>query len=91
MSVNRFFYTQDLKYKNSDLYLTSDWFRSEGIKVGLDNKYEMLYKYDGPLRDSLKLLDAEALNQLKIPLEFVGTAYFSNETAYRSLPNSCFL
>lgn len=91
LSSNRYYYTQDLKYRGSDLYLTSDWFRSDGLKQSMDRKPEMLVKTDGDLRLMLQCLDAEAKRQLRIPAEFASTMYFNNETAYRSMSESGFL
>ena len=91
LSCNRCYYIQNLKYDGGDLFLTTNWFKSEGVKDGIDKKAEMLFLSEGAVRDALKLLDEKALEQLKLPSEFIGCAYFSNATAYRRVPETTFM
>ena len=37
-NVNRHYYTQRLQYNGSYLIFQTDWFKSEGIRYGLDKK-----------------------------------------------------
>ena len=49
---------------------TTDWFKSEGIRYGLDKKPEMLVLITETFHKTFKFVEDEAIRQLKIPSEF---------------------
>ena len=88
IGCGRFYYLQPLKCDGKDLYVASDWFRSDGIKFGLDRKPEMLAKVDGMVRNVLTICENEAIRQLKVPddvLKQNNVNICSNELLYRNL------
>ena len=83
-SVNRHYYTQRLQYNDNDLMLQVDWFKSEGIRHGFDKKPEMLIPVSQVFNKNLKLVEDEAIRQLKLPADLQNS--LSNENAFKHLP-----
>ena len=67
---NRHYYFQNLSYNGEDLYLESEWFESEGIKIRPFSKPDMMFRCSGVLKESLDIVQLEALRQLNIPAEY---------------------
>lgn len=68
--LGRHYYTQSLKYKGSDLVLTSDWFRSDGFKYSIDKKPEMLVRLFPDTNSILKGIEDLAIQTIKLPAEY---------------------
>ena len=66
------YYMQLATNNGQDIMICSDWFRSDGMKAGIDKKPEMLLKTGGRLREVLNVIEAEAVKQLHIPSELVS-------------------
>lgn len=83
-NVNRYYYTQNLQYNGKDLMFTTDWFKSEGIRYGLDKKPEMLVPVSEIFHKTFNLVEDEAIRQLKVPAELQNNQ--SNENVFKRLP-----
>ena len=73
--------------------ISTDWFRSDGIKSSLDKKPEMMYTVAGHVRDILNGIEAEAVRQLKVPADLIqqhnlDPASVTSESLYRPLYKS---
>ena len=80
-SLGKSYHLQRLVMDNDqDVLLTSDWFRSDGIKTGMNNRPEMLFKAVGPVRDILNSIESEACRQLKIPQSLIRERGISHKT-----------
>ena len=66
------YYMQTVTNDGKDVFICSDWFRSEGIKPGFDKKPELLFKTVGKVRDVLNVIEHEAVRQLRMPPELVS-------------------
>lgn len=80
-SLGKSYYLQHLSTENNahNVLITSDWFRSEGIKSGCNNRAEMLFKTSGVVRHYLNAIEAAAVQQLKIPVNLLQEHGISNE------------
>ena len=84
INAGRHYYTQNLNYNGRDLLFTTDWFKSEGIRYGLDKKPEMLVSISPTFHKVFKFIEDESIRQLKIPPEFQINQ--SNENVFKRLP-----
>lgn len=87
-NVGRSYYFQPLKVNGQDLFLTSEWFRSDGIKYGLDKKPEILFTVGILIRSILNIIEGIAIKQLKVPQEILkafNVQNLSNKDLYRFL------
>ena len=84
-NLNRFYFTQDLKYHNEDVFLTTNWFNSSGLKESIDKKMEMLVPMSGENLAVLKSIEETAMRDgLKLPVEFQTS--HGIEAIYKRLP-----
>lgn len=83
--VGRHYYTQALKYKGSDLLLTSDWFRSDGIKYSMDKKPELLVKVFPSTNFIFKSIENLAIQSMKLPNEYQHTGPI--EPIFKRMPD----
>ena len=96
-SLGKAYYLQNLTLDNGGLnvLITSDWFQSDGIKTGVNNKAEMMFKTSGIVRSYLNAIEASAIHQLKIPIDLVHEHGISNDipapSLYRALSQSEYL
>ena len=72
-SLDKGYYLQRLSVDTYgvNVLITSDWFRSDGIRGGVNNKPEMLFNTSGVVRTYLNAIENAAVQQLKIPLDLV--------------------
>ena len=89
-SNNRYYYMQALTYNGEDLYLESDWFESDGVKFNPAMKLEMMFRSNGIMKESLDMVQSEALRQLIIPAEY-NIAAEDKQRVYKLLPKSNYL
>ena len=68
-SVGKTYYMQDATNNGQQIMICSDWFRSDGIKIGLDKKPELMFKTAGRVREALNIIENEAVRQLRMPSE----------------------
>ena len=52
-----------------EVLIENDWFRSDGVKYGIDKKKEMFFNAGGNMRLYLHYIECEAVQQLKVPVE----------------------
>ena len=89
------YHLQKLTSDSDDVFITTDWFRSDGIKSAFGNKSEIFFKVSGTVRDILNVIEHEAVVQMKIPVEVIQRHNIQPDTAlqslYRNLNSSDFL
>ena len=96
-ALSKTYYLQHLSTDNSDhdVLITSDWFRSDGIKTGCNNKAEMMFKTTGVVRHYLNAIEAAIPQQLKIPVDLLQGHGIPSDcqiaSLYRSLNQSDYL
>ena len=96
-SLGKAYYLQTLSIDNSgiNVLITSDWFQSDGIKTGVNNKAEMLFKTSGIVRSYLNAIEGAAMQQLKIPIDVVREHGIPNDcpapSLYRALNQSDYM
>ena len=95
-TLGKTYYLQHLSTDNNGkVLITSDWFRSDGIKTGVNNKAQMLFKTSGIVRNYLNVIEAAAVQQLKIPIDLVREHGIPNDcpatSMYRTLNQSEYL
>ena len=78
-----------------NVFITTDWFLSDGIKSGLNNKAEMQFEVKQSVRDVLNVIETEAVRQLKIPQDVLRQNGIQGEvplnSVYRLLNQSEYL
>jgi hypothetical protein len=85
VTLNRHYYTQNLKYRGNDLYIQTDWFRANGTKDTFDHKKELMVTLPSDFRMLLKGIEDFAIRDgLKLPMEFQSN--LSNEEIFKHIP-----
>ena len=87
---DKHYYLQDIKYNGNALYITSDWFLSEGPKKDDRSKAEMLIKIDPSTKNILKFIEDEAKTQVAFPNEY-QVQNDKRDVYFKSLPDKDFL
>ena len=95
-SSGKKYYMQDATNNGQDIMIVSDWFRSDGIKPGLDQKPELMFRTTGKVRDMLNMIESEAVRQLRMPSELlaqmgVDAQATDNKMLYKPLYNGDYL
>ena len=95
-SSGKKYYMQNATSNGQEIMICSDWFRSDGIKLGLDKKPELLFKTAGRVRDALKVIESEAVRQLRMPSELlsqlgVNAGQTENKTLYKPIYNGDYM
>lgn len=86
INLHRHYYTQALKYQGKDLYLTSDWFASTGLKDTIDRKKEIMISMTPEFRTVLKNIEEVAMRSgLKLPPEYQNVV--PNMDIFKQLPD----
>ena len=79
----------------NEVFITTDWFRSDGIKSAFGNKSEIAFKVTGTVREILNDIETEAIVQMKIPIEVIQRHNIQADTPlhtlYRKLNSSEYL
>ena len=71
-SSGKKYYMQKATNNGQDIMICSDWFRSKGIKIGLDKQPELMFKTAGRVREAFNEIESEAVRQLRMPQEFLS-------------------
>ena len=95
-SSGKKYYMQNVVNNGQDVMICSDWFRSDGIKFGIDRKPELLFKTSGRLRETLNVIESEAVRQLRIPPDFLSQSgiiadHVDNKSLYKPLYHGEFM
>ena len=95
-SSGKRYYMQNATNNGQDIMICSDWFRSEGIKPGLDKKPELMFKTSGRVRDVFNAIESEAVRQLRMPPELlaqmgVAVGQTDNKMLYKPIYNGDFM
>ena len=69
-TTDRFYYMQELTYNGEELCLESDWFEGEGPRFAMGSKVEMMFRCSGIMKESLDIVQSEAIRQLTVPDEY---------------------
>lgn len=85
-NLEKAYYLQRVAHDNGfKVLITTDWFQSDGIKSGYNNKDEMQFEVKGVVRETLNAIEAEAVRQLKIPLDVLREHNIHPELPIHSL------
>ena len=90
------YYMQLATNNGQDILICSEWFRSDGLKPGIDKKPEILFKTAGKCRDALNVIENEAIRQLRMPPEVLSELGLSagqleNKALYKPLHKGEFM
>ena len=95
-SSGKRYYMQNVTNNDQDIMIVSDWFRSDGIKPGIDKKPELMFKTTGRVRDVFNMIESEAVRQLRMPPELlaqmgVDAQPTDNKMLYKPLYNGDYM
>ena len=85
--LDRYYYTQNLKYQGKDLLLPTNWFTSRGMRENFEKKTEIYVPITPELYCLLKEIETHAISAgMKVPVEFLPNANTSRESLFKRLP-----
>ena len=95
-SSGKKYYMQNATSNGQDIMICSDWFRSDGVKPGLDKKPELMFKTAGRVRDVFNVIESEAVRQLRMPPELLAqmgvvAGQTDNQMMYKPIYNGDFM
>ena len=92
-SAGKNYYMQNATINGQDILISSEWFRSEGIKAGMDKKPELMFSTAGKFREALNIIESEAVRQLRMPAEltFGNDGQKDNKSLYKPVYNGPYM
>ena len=67
------------------MLITTDWFRSDGIKYGYDKKPEICFIVDGTVKDILSQIENEVVRQIQVPVQLLQQQGISSDVPVHNL------
>ena len=95
-SSGKKYYIQNVTSNGQQIMISSEWFRSNGITIGMDKKPELMFKTSGKVRETFNVIEGEAVRQLRMPKEFltqqnVSAGEKENKNFYKPIYNGEFM
>ena len=85
--VDRYYYTQNLKYQGKDLLLPTHWFTSRGLRESFERKTEIYVPITPEMLSLLRQIEAHAIAVgMKVPVELQPNENVSRESLFKHLP-----
>ena len=85
--LDRYYYTQKLKYQGKDLLLPTNWFTSRGMRESFEKKTEIYVPITPEMFCLLKEIEAHAIAVgMKVPAELLPSGNASRESLFKPLP-----